>query len=267
MKTTLFFFLLITATSYSQKLDTLITGIKYKIILFDETEIIGTVLSQDEKSVTLQTGTSKTIIEKDNIFEISKDVSPSKYKMIFSLGAGKSVKSGYDNSYYYNGGNLKSKLSLHGRFSYFLSDNKTIGLDFTYSSFRNEYSENTYSSMWGGDLKLYTILANFQIGAFEKKQPVNIYANLGAGLLISHRNESYSSYYNSYDSTYYLSTYPEQKTNEFIIGLGGGLIVKPFRNVGIYLDAGYHIYSSNGFFIFFGGGYFTIRGGVSYFLF
>ena len=123
--------------SYSQTPDSLVSGKKYKITLFDEKEIMGMLVAQNDSTVTLKDDNVTVTVYRNDILKISKDTSPSKYKLIATLNSG-SVLNGYYNSF-------NSNFIIEGRFSYFYSEKKNIGFEITYVSFKkNEYDYLAY---------------------------------------------------------------------------------------------------------------------------
>jgi len=252
---------LISDILFSQTLnpsDNLLTAKQYKLTLFDEKEITGTLVSQDEKTVTIKSGDILMIIERNNIFSITNDISPSRYKYLATLNSGTVPNS---NEY----GNYRSNFILNARFSYFYSEYKNIGIDLTYTSFKGAGYEYAYGIQNEGAKESYTdIIANAQIGTFEKENIVDVYLNLGVGIHIFHRSAYNYTYYSYYDSSYY-SYYNKSYTRLYpVLQIGGGLIIKPAYNLGINIEADIQSYGF-GYFLIPYEANFPLKAGISYY--
>lgn len=247
---------LLPLSAFSQTFRNLEVNKKYKIILFDEKEYIGTLISQDDKSITLRTGNILVIIEKDNILKISKDISPSRFHFLTTAGAGISPHSSDGNS-------DRSGISFNGRFSYFYSEKKTIGIEITHSHYNP--SPQPDQLRIGGETNNYNILINAQFGTFDKNSLADIYLNLGAGATLRKRNSITTTYYSSFDSTYRTYTTPADSRIHPLFQLGAGLILKPIKNIGINLELNLNTYGF-GFFIFPQYADFPMRAGLTYYI-
>jgi hypothetical protein len=70
--------LFLTLNIYSQNpSDSIITGKKYKIILFDDREVIGTVARQDSLMVYVKSADGFYQLKKEDIFMVSRELTPS----------------------------------------------------------------------------------------------------------------------------------------------------------------------------------------------
>jgi len=246
---------------FSQSLnpsDLLLKGNKYKLTLFDEKEITGTLVSQDEKTVTIKSENILMTIERSNIFSITNDISPSRYKYLAALNSGT-----VPNSREY--GSYRSNFIINARFSYFYSEYKNIGIDLSYTSFKGAGYEYNYGNENEGAKESYTdIIANAQIGTFDKKNIVDVYLNLGLGIHIFHRSGYNYTYYSFYDSNYY-SYYNRSYTRLYpVFQIGGGLIIKPAYNIGLNVEVDMQAYGFGYIFYPFEA-YFPVKAGISYY--
>ena len=245
---------------FSQSLkptDTLTSGIKYKVTLFDEKEIIGTLISQDEINITFKSENILMTVERNNILSISKDISPSGYKFLATLNSGTIPNSSEYGSY-------RSNFIINARYSYFYSEYKNIGIDLSFTPFNEDSYEYAYDFDDGAKETYTDIIANAQIGTFDKKNTVDIYLNLGAGIHIFHRSSYNYTYYSYYDSSYY-SYYNKAYTRLYpVLQIGGGLIIKPVYNLGINIEVDMQAYGF-GYIFFPSEANFPVKAGISYY--
>lgn len=264
MKLLIFIIFLIgpkTDISYSQLInpdDSLINRSTYKFTLFDEKEITGTLVSQDEKTVTIKSGNILMIIERNNIFSITNDISPTRFKYLATLNSGTVPNSSEYGSY-------RSNFIINARFSYFYSEYKNIGIDLSFTTFKGAGYEYAYAIDNEGAKESYTdIIANAQIGTFEKENIVDAYLNLGVGIHIFHRSAYNYTYYSFYDSSYY-SYYNRSYTRLYpVLQIGGGLIIKPSYNIGINLEVDMQAYGFGFLFLPYEAN-FPLKAGISYY--
>lgn len=259
---TLFIFLLIQCRVYSQTDDLfnkLIIGKEYKVYLFSEKEITGVLISQTAKDITLKKGSNYITIEKENIFDISADTSPSQYKFLATLNAGTLAGYRKDGNY--------SNFLINGRLQYFYSDNRNIGGDLSVIFLKqSDYSgdpNQTYSYRYETYIDL---LANAQLGTFNVKSVIEFYLNLGFGLHSQYLSPYTNSYYSYYDSTYYYSNTPSSFTVYPMFQIGGGFIIKPWSNIGLNAEIDLKFYSFD-YLIVPTEGYVPFNIGVTYFIF
>ncbi len=240
--------------------DLLFTGNKYKPTLFDEMEITGTLVSQDEKTITIKSDNILMTIERNNIFSITGDISSSRYKYLATLNSGTVPNSSEYGSY-------RSNFIINARFSYFYSEYRNIGIDLSFTSFKGadyEYAYGVYNE--GAKESNTDIIANAQIGTFDKKNIIDVYLNLGVGIHIFHRNSYNYTYYSFYDSGYY-SFYNRSYTRLYpVLQIGGGIIIKPAYNLGINIEADIQTYGFGYLFYPFEA-YFPVKAGISYYFF
>ena len=264
MRTIMLFFIIffIQQFSYSQKNDSLVIGKKYRIILFDEKEIIGTHVSEDENTISMKADNILMTIEKNNIFSISKDISSSKYKFLINLFGEFVPKSQYGYSFGYTS---RPVLGIDLRASYFYSEKKNVGIEFAYFPFSKSNSQSSGTTVFtGGETNSFDIILNGQFGTFDKSEIVDIYLNLGAGIHSVHRNSSATTYYDPYLLKYYSYSTPSETNTYPVLQLGAGIIIKPVKNIGINLEIDLNAYGF-GIFIFPAAAYVPIKAGVSYY--
>ncbi len=246
--------------SFSQTLkptDSLKAGIKYKVTLFDEKEIIGALISQNDETISIKSDDILMTIERDNIFSISKDISSSKYKYLATLNSGTIPNSSEYGSY-------SSNYIINARFSYFYSEKRNIGLDISYVPFKEDSYDYAYDFEDGAKETYTDIIANAQIGTFDTKNTVDIYLNLGAGIHIFHRSSYNYAYYSFYDSGYY-SYYNRAYTRLYpVLQIGAGMIIKPSYNIGINIEVDMQAYGF-GYVFFPSEANFPIKAGISYY--
>ena len=257
--------------SYSQDettIDSLITGVKYRITLYNEKEIIGKVVKQDSvyAFVVGETGTSR--IKKDDIFSFSKNVSPKIFKALLSLGGGIIIPSNVNHSY--NALN-RSGFSIQLSALKPLDENRGLRVDLSYGRVKRDIGyypiypyDGSYSSQSDLYRDIYTINGNFVFGNNNTDSKFSMYGLFGLGMLIIREGDYIYTYYTSYDSTYHTQT--ERGFNEayFNLSLGGGLRFNLKNRIGAYAEIQYNMFTNGGYFLFFGSGYFPIRAGLTY---
>lgn len=271
---TAFISALIFLTHFSQNLhsqniniDSLQSGRKYKIVLFDNREIIGTLKSSDSIYVNISDKDGIYRLRKDDIFYISKSLYPSKYNVIISVGGGLSFLTGdYNYNYYYSGQRSTGGYNLSLSADFPISDTKTIGFEAGYHNFkRGAYTDynTTYDAAF---MSFYTFKIDFKIGNFETKNKFFYYAVFGIGMNHTKYSESNSVYYNYSDSTYSTQYMPSYSSTSAVLGLGGGFGYKFNRHFGIYTEIQYNLITSSPF-LFWGSGYFPVKAGLVYMIY
>lgn len=266
------FIFLFTHLSFSQeysKLDSIQTGTKYKFILFDETEIIGKVISQDSVSIAVQTDKMTVILKKDDIFSVNLDLSSGKYKFIISASGGIVFLTGpYDDGPY--GSLYKRGITFQTSGLYPLSDSKGIRFQFSYSRIKRDNDSQGnyyyYSTLEGGNRSFYSFKIGVAIGTFKSITRLSGYFDLNAGIHFTNTEELRTTNYNPYDSTYYTQIYSSRRSTYFVLGIGAGASYRFSRNFGAFAELEYNMISSEGFFFLWGNGYFPFRAGISYFI-
>jgi len=269
IKLTFSLVLFLCVNAYSQSpSDSIITGKKYKIILFDDREVIGTVTRQDSLMVYVKAQDGFYQLKKEDIFRVSRELTPSKFKVMFWAGAGISF---FGNDYYSGYGGNKTGLALQLGAMYPINVTKGIRLDFGYSRWKDDhvaYNQPLYYpnySYYGEQtVQTYFIKADFVFGTFDPAESFKLYGFVGAGGHFRNESEYSYTYYSTYDSTYYTSYYPESNYSNFMLSLGGGAGYNFTKNLGAYTELQYN---SAGYFFFFGGGFFLAKAGVTYTLF
>jgi opacity protein-like surface antigen len=261
------FLILVSANkSYSQeysKLDSIKIGQTYKVVLFDDTEIIGKAEKQDSLTITLRRGSISLVIQKENIFTLSKDINPSKYRLIISLQGGITMLSGS----FLNGFDGKTSLGYSGHVgvTFPISESKAVRIGFGYSRISTKdnhdyYYQNEMSE--GGDLFYTSLSGDLLLGNLKPSDNFKIYAILGLGIHLTHQSLMTTTYYNTYDSTYHTFSQTFDNHLNIVLGLGGGFGFKLSEHFTAFSELQYQMISTPGF-IFFGNGYFTIRAGLA----
>lgn len=268
------FFIFIALTQFSiaqnnipvNSIDSIETGKEYKVTLFSGKEIIGTVVSQDTKSISIKENNIVMTIKRNNILRISTDIKISKYKFLATLNTG-FIPNNFNGDYGKN-------FIINGRFSYFISENINAGVDISYTSFENNdlylLDFNGISSgRKGGNSYYFDFLANAQIGTFDKNSFIDLYVNLGLGFLINHRNSSGFIYYPIYDTNYFEYNYYRQSNSSYtdfyaLFQVGCGMIMKPSDNFGINMEFDIKAYGFE-YFIYPSQVYFPLKVGISYY--
>ncbi|MCC7159473.1 MAG: hypothetical protein IT281_08045 [Ignavibacteria bacterium] len=249
-------------------IDSLITGQRYRITLYNEKEIIGKVVKQDSvyAYIVSESGTSR--VKKEDIFSFSKNVSPKIFKALFSLGGGVIIPSNVNHSY-----NALNRLGFSIQFSALkpLDENRSLRIDLSFGRVKREVGyypiypyDGSYSSPSDLFRDIYTVNGNFIFGNNNTDSKFSMYGLIGLGMLIIREGDYSYTYYNSYDSTYH--NYTEKGFSEayFNISLGGGLRFNLKNRIGAYAEIQYNMFTNGGYFLFFGSGYFPIRAGLTY---
>ncbi|MEO6694577.1 MAG: hypothetical protein ABIY50_04295 [Ignavibacteria bacterium] len=240
----------------------LVAGKNYKIILFSEKEIIGTFVSQDEKTITIKTDNILLNIEKSNILSISKDVSATKYKFIINL-SGKFVPRSHSGSYF--GNSARSVTGIDIRASYFYSEKKNVGIEFAYFPFTESNSQSSNTTVYtGGETNSFDLLLNGQFGTFDNTEIADVYFNLGAGIHSVHKNASTTTFYDSYLGRYQTYSTASETESYPVMQFGVGILVKPVKNIGINFEINLNAYGF-GYLFFPSAAYIPLKAGVSYY--
>ncbi len=261
------------AQEYS-KLDSLKMGIKYKFILFDETEIVGLFVKMDSIYVEVSNRSVLTRIRKDDIFSVSRETEQSKFNLMLSFGGGVTFPGG---DFFSNNENAFEKsycFQIAG--SFYLSSGKLIRLDLGYSRLKRktnpyEYYTTGYNTTYsGGDKNLFSFKVDFLAGEINTESNIIAYGLAGIGLHYTYvREYSYTSIW-SYDTTQntYTYKYPAEKRMNAVFSIGGGFGYKIKRKFGIYIEAQYNMITYAGY-ILFGPGttYIPLRLGMIYFIY
>ena len=75
-------------------LDSLTTGSKYRITMYNEKEVIGKVIKQDTIYVYMATEEGSVRVRREDIFSVSKSTIPRLIKGLFTIGGGVFLQSG-----------------------------------------------------------------------------------------------------------------------------------------------------------------------------
>ncbi len=271
----LFLVLLITAASgfnsyiYSQDevlIDSLITGNKYRITLYNDKEVIGKVVKQDSIYAYIVTETGTVRVRFEDVFSVSKSTIPKLIKAMFTLGGGILLQGGnYDGPR----GSNKPGFSIQVTGLYPFSENKAIRLDISFGRIKKEPQVYAYYELYPStyskqNIEHYSAYADFIFGDFSTASKFSVYGLGGVGIMhIAEGSYDYT-YYNYYDSTYSIRSNKGYNYSHFSLALGGGFRFKINNKLGVFAEAQYNMSTYEGFFFFFGRGYFPIRAGLTY---
>ncbi|MBE2218270.1 MAG: outer membrane beta-barrel protein [Ignavibacteria bacterium] len=266
----LFFSASLSITLFAQEellLDSLITGSKYRITMYNEKEVIGKVIKQDTIYVYMATEEGSVRVRREDIFSVSRSTVPRLIKAMFSLGGGVYLQSGGYNSYREAD---KPGYTFNLSAAYPFSENKAVRVDLSYSRLKRE--PYAYSLLYypydvvyaKQNIDIYSVYVDFVFGDFNTNTDFSIYGIAGLGIQHTIEGEYEYSDYNYYDSTYINRTYPSYSSTFFSMAIGGGLRFKINNRIGAFAEAQYNMSTYGGLFLFFGRGYFPIRAGVTY---
>jgi hypothetical protein len=258
-------FILVSAdTSFAQEysnLDSLKTGVKYKLILFDDTEVIGRIVSNDSEYVKIETGKGVLQIRKDDIFTISKNLTPSKYKFMFSLCGGLA----YPTEEFFGGRDTWFKHSFAIQLSggYLFKPCKVIRLNLEYSRLKAippGWGIDIQSE--GGDADMYSLRADVLVGELRPKYNIIAYAFVGLGIQYSFVSARTTKEY--WNSTYHTFYYEAQKDFNAVFCLGGGVGYRITPVIGVYSEINLAVTTNKYSNI---EGYIPVKFGLAYFIF
>lgn len=244
--------------------DSVISGITYKFVLYNDEEIIGKVISHDSVFVHVLSDNGAYNIKKDNIFLITRELIRDKYKVIFSLGGGTAHFS-FD----------FSDAPFTGKYSFQLNAllplNKTQGIriDAGYTTFNSKFDNYTYTYAEGPKtINMYYLKCDYVFGDMEPGQKEWAYGIAGIGLHFWNEPEYESTYYRSYDSTYHTSHFPGFSYTNAVFSVGAALGYRITKHFGIYGDIQLNAITFIGYFPFFiGEVYIPVRAGITYTIF
>lgn len=274
----IFFVLLQSCMLYSQNqndVSKIIPGKKYKIVLYDDKEVIGKVISIDSINVTIQNEYKETlIIPKNNILYYSSNLTPTNYIFSALLLGGISVYAGNNT---FNGYQNKVKPGINFNLAgiFYLSDSKAIKLDFGYTYLKPNYDNYYYSSdpahpssYVGGDISQFSAKGNILVGSFNPSQRLMLYASLGFGIHFLAQKESTFKYWYQYyqDSTWTQHTEYHQSERDVnaLLSVGAALGYRITNKLGIMGEIEYNLVTTNGFLLFSTSSYFPMHIGVYY---
>jgi hypothetical protein len=256
----------------------IVPGKKYKIVLFDDSEIIGKVIASDSLNISIETDAKVMIIvPKSNILYYSSSITPNKYNYTLSLLGGISVFSG-DNYYSYNG---STKTSAGPNFNlsgiYYISDSKAVKIDAGFTYLKPKYDNTYYAdpmypssySYDGGDVTMFSLKGNILVGRFVPDERIIMYASLGFGIHYTKTKEMTTTHFerNYPDTTLrsYTYSYPSHSEVNALISIGASLGYRLSKRFGVQAEIEYNLVTgSNNFIIFGGNNYFPIRAGIFY---
>jgi hypothetical protein len=256
--------------------DSIIAGRSYTFMLYDETEIIGRVLSIGRENIQVKTESGHVYnINRSNLLYFSTETTPSKYYASVSLLGGVSLLTNRD-SYYYND-NINSGLNLDLAGFVYFSDSKALKVDLGYSYIKADYNNNYtepaiypyYPSTYtGGNISYYSLKGNFLFGTFKPKNKIIAYGSVGFGFHVTSQSEINEEYYNYNDSSYRTNNIHAKSVLNAVLSAGGGFAYMVSKQVGIHAEIEYNFLTSEGdLYMFRGYSYFPIRAGIIYTIF
>jgi hypothetical protein len=264
---------------YSQEIpqpDSIVSGKSYTFVLYDETEIIGKVLSIGQDNIRVKTESGGIyMILKSNILYFSTDTAPSKYYASVSLLGGVSLLTN-PNSYYYND-NINFGLNIDLAGLVYFSDTKALKVDLGYSYIKPKYNNGNYelliypyypATYSGGNISYYSLKGNFLLGTFKPKNKIMAYGSVGFGLHVTNQSAITEQYYNYSDSAYVTNNMGAKNDLNAVISAGGGIAFMISKQFGIHAEIEYNLLTSeSNLYMFRGYSYFPIRGGIIYTIF
>jgi hypothetical protein len=258
-----------TCITYSQEqteIDSLITGKKYRITLYNDKEVIGKVARQDSIYAYIITETATVRIKKDEIFSISGSTVPNIMSAMITLGGGILLESGN-----YNGYDRSSSPGYSVQFTAVapFTENNAIRFDLGFGQIKRDVFSYAYGYEYNtSDVKqtrsIYIANCDYVFGNFANSSKFSAYGLGGVGILVTSEDDYTYTYYETWDSTYRTITQPGENSVNFTMAIGGGLRFKIKNRIGLYAEAQYNLVTYSGFLFFFGYGYFPIRAGLTY---
>jgi hypothetical protein len=278
------FIFLLSSLAFSQNetdISKIIIGKNYKIVLFDDTEILGKIISSDSGEVKIETANKTAIIiPKGNILYYTTEMVPEKYNFMASLMGGVSfiTNNFYDYGMYYNGVNPNKNrgMNINAAAIWFFSDTKAVKFDagFTYLNagtyqYISSYDPHNNTTYSGGNVSMFTFKANILFGRFKPEERVILYASLGFGIHSTNQDAATERYYTIVypDTAWTQQTYYSQPVSEVnaVISVGGCAGYRFSKHFGASLEMEYDMVTGENIFLFFGNkNYFPLRAGIFY---
>lgn len=259
--------------------DSLITGVSYKFVLYNDTEVIGKVISADSLYILVSAEQGSYRLKKEDVFFISRELVSSKYQVILSLGGGIGIINAFED-HQYGGYDYKPKFSLQASGLIPLGENKGVRIDFGYTRWKKDeiiepsYSGNGYFKTGAISKDYYYFKGDFVFGSISPVNKFWIYGIAGFGLHVMKEGayEYEHNYYDTWGSTYhyYHNSYPGNSVTSAVISIGGAFGYRINKKLGVYADIQLNTLTYPGFYFFFGGGginYIPIRAGITYTVF
>jgi hypothetical protein len=241
----LLFILLPFSKSYSQKSldpDSLSAGKIYKIILFDDNEIIGKVINADSVYIKIFSDNEIHKFRKNDIFFISQSSLPSVYRFSIAVKGGYHIFIGRSFIKGQNAGeNLFSSpftTAVEGIIP--INESKAIRFEIQYVFFKENKNEYyTYSNQ-----SLFTFKTDFLVGNFRNDSKWIYYFSAGTGILFNHLKEENNLLY--------------------ILGFGAAGGYKLTKHIGVFAEVQFNFVNKNLTMLFSESAYIPVRIGLSY---
>jgi hypothetical protein len=261
----LLFTLLPVSKCYSQKSldpDSLTVGKTYKIILFDDTEIIGKVAAVDSTYIQIKSDDGYRKISKDDIFFVSGNATPKVWNAILSIRSGYTIllSSKYNNKTKSFGA---CNISVEGVFP--VKENSGIRFDLQYNRIfmdRVNYGAGYFEN---DDVNMFSISGDFLLGNFRSNSQFYYYINMGGGFHVTDEGTKTQYYYNS-QNILVSSSYDSNPDISLFLNAGGTAGIKISKRFGAFFHVQINTFSSDGGFLFFWGeANLPLSAGISYF--
>ncbi|RPI12978.1 MAG: hypothetical protein EHM58_19325 [Ignavibacteriae bacterium] len=214
-------------------IDSIKTGKVYKLIMYDNQEFIGKVISKDNESLKISSGKVTYRLHNRDIHEIYKDAGHSVYEYIFSVSGGITYY-GESESYHYH-------YSVHNSINGFNAGiegihpiKKTNGLRLSlhYNSLHRDDDTTTASQIFTyTDVNIYSLTGDYLLGNFNTKNKFYYYFNMGAGFQIVDEGTYTYTYLNN------TFTYNPKPVFKLMIDLGFTAGIKISKNFGLFTHA------------------------------
>jgi hypothetical protein len=275
----IFIFSLVNAVSlYSQSqvdIDSLVQGKTYRIILFDDREIIGQVISLDSLYLKLSENSNIYKIRKDDIFKVSKSNMRTVHTLIIDAYGGYTVAAGEQNSYYRDNSVQIKGFNSGVEAILPLRDFRGVRLSFDYTGMKipelsyeshygyEGYEYNEFNKEDEASIRFISFRADYLLGDFRTDSRFIYFFSAGAGVNFYHK-AAYNSYYYRNDTLMSAYSYPEKNSTNiiFAIGLFGGYKIS--SRFGVHGQIEYNIIASEDIFGHYNSGHFPFKLGVFY---
>lgn len=257
---------------YSQEhfADSVVTGKTYRFIMYNESEIYGTVLSSGQEYIKILTESgSHVMVNVKNILFFSPYDLSGRLKYSVSLLGGISMLSSNGNYGVEPGMNI----DLAG--IYYFDESKAIKADFGYTFIKEKHDDYItapliypyYPDIYeGGDISYFTLKGNYLLGMFNPEKKLMFYGSIGFGFNVTHVAEINEQYYNYDDSLYMRRSIPAENNINAVISAGGGLVFKVSKKLSVHTEIEYNYVTTddNPGFFYSSRSYIPLRLGIMY---
>jgi hypothetical protein len=252
-------------------IDSLKNGKSYKIVLFDDRELIGQIISSDSLSIRLKDNNNIYRIKKDDILKISNEIQRTVPFLILNVNGGYSIVAGNYRSYSSSSVQIKGfNLGVEGILP--LSEYRAIRLGLDYSGLKKPgytdtyyYLENSgsYTKEEESNIRLISFRTDYLFGDFRSSKKFMYFFSAGAGVNFYHES-AYSSYSVHNDTIYYMSQNGERNSTSMIFAIGLYAGYKISNKMGIQGQIEYNLIANEHIFDHLDGGFFPFKLGFFY---